>query len=594
MRTAQRLQGWLSKNTISPFIPKSITCLFEGLSQSQLLSDILAGVTVGVVSIPFALALAAAAGLDPARGLYTAIIAGFIASLFGGSRHLITGPTGALIVLIFNVVQRFGYDGLFCASIEAALILIILGCSKCGRFVKYIPYPVVIGFSMGIAVALITSQLRDFFGLDIPKPTIDIVDKLRLAVTYAHTTNMYSTLIASFTLAIIILVKKFWKNKPGTVIALSIVTAVVTLFHLPVETIESKFGTIPQGFPAFSWPTITFDLIRRTFPTALGIALIGAIESLVAAVVIDGITGEKHKSNCQLIAQGLANLGSALFGGIPATGSLARTHVSLQMRAQTPLAGMIHSATILAITMLMAPMVSKVPLPALSAVLVFIGCSMFDFEKIHEILKGHLGEALIMFSTLLITLFVDVNTAVQTGILASVILFLKRSSETTVGTILLEMEDDPETEQKATTSAWKRKLPDDVKLYEIEGPLFFAVTDLLTNILNRFETMPRVLIVRMRSVPFIDSTGIDSLKQFSLECKKYNVELFLSELKPSVLHALERSDFFKSFSKTRLLTAAKQALHFPTMAGQQCSCQNAETCENHPKATLENISTLPI
>jgi len=559
------VRTWLSESHIAPFVPNFITCLFDGYSKHQLFRDLIAGITVGIISIPIALSLTAAAGLDPVRGLYTAIIAGFLTSLLGGSNFLIAGPTGALIVIIFNVVQKFGYDGLLCASLEAAAILLLLGFFRCGRFVKYVPYPVVMGLTMGIAATVIISQIKDFFGLDIPKPTIDIVDKIGLTITYAKTINLYSTLIASFTLAMIIILRKYSKKIPGPAIALAVVALITTLFHIPIETIESKFGAIPAHFPNFSWPNISFDLLRKTFPTAIGIALIGAIESLVAAVAIDGITGTKHRSNAQLIGQGIANLGSALFGGIPATSSLARTSVNVQMNAQTPLAGIIHALTILGITILCAPLVSKIPLPALSAVLVFIGWNMFDFDKTKEILKGYTGEAIIMLLTLIITIFVDLNTALQTGILISIVLFLKRSSETTSGTILLEVEEDAPQETQKENRAWKRKLPDDIKLYEIEGPFFFAVTDLLSDVLNRFSMLPRILVVRMRSVPFIDSTGVDSLKQFSKQCTKKGVELFLAELKPSVLGSLEQSDFFKKFSKTRILASAKQALHFSTI-----------------------------
>jgi len=566
MNCIQRFRAWLAKPHIAPFVPHLFDTFFEGYARKNFIQDLTAGITVGIVSIPFALALAAATGLDPARGLYTAVVAGLLCSLFGGSRFLIAGPTGALIVLIFNVIQRYGYDGLYCASIEAAFLLMLCGCLRCGRFVKYVPYPVVIGFSIGIAIALIVSQIKDFFGLDIPQPTIDVVDKIGLAAKYSHTISLYSTLISSFTLAMIFILRKFSKKIPGTVIALIIITLITSLFHLPVETIESKFGAIPRQFPLPHWPTLSFDLFRKTFPTAIGITLIAAIESLVAAVAIDSATSTKHRSNCQLIAQGIGNFGSALFGGLPATGSLARTSLSIQMQAHSPISGIIHALTILAITIICAPFVSKIPLSALSAVLVFIGWNMFDFEKIKEILKGYTGEAVIMILTLLITVFVDLSTAVQTGILASLILFLKRSSETTSGTILLEVEDEPHHEQPPSNGSWKRKLPDDIKLFEIDGPIFFAVTDLLTDVFNHFSPLPRVLIVRMRSVPFIDATGIDSLKQFAKHCHNKNVELFFAELTPPVLVSLEQSNFFKKFSKTKILSSAKQALHFSTIA----------------------------
>jgi sulfate permease, SulP family len=562
MSFKEKVQAWLSSPKISPFVPKFIDCFVEGYSRQLLVSDILAGITVGVISLPLAMAFSIGAGLDPERGLYTAIVAGLLTSIFGGSRFLIGGPTGAYIILIFGILQRFGYEGLVCASIQASILLFLLGALKCGGLIRFISYPVIVGFTSGLAIVLVSTQINDFFGLKIPHPTVDIVDRFSSAVQYSSTINYYALGIALATLFLIILFRRISKKIPGVIVALCAVTAVAYFFQLPVETIESKFGIIPRTLPSPHWPAFSFELIRKTFPDAVGIALLGAIESLLACVIADSFAGTRHKSNCELIGQGIANFGSAVCGGIPSTGAIARTTASMQLHAKTPLAGIIHAFTLLVLMLVLAPWASMVPLAALAAVLVIVSWGMFEVKQLKEVLKGGRGESLVLLATLAITILVDINTAVQTGVFLSIILFLKRSSESTTGKLLEAIENDELIPDKTEdlNGPWKAVLPDNVKVYEIEGPFFFAVSDLLADVLNRFDTLPSTLIVRMRSVPFIDSTAVNSLQRFARECKARNVELFLAELKPNVRSYLKHADFFKTFPKDHVIASVDQIL----------------------------------
>lgn len=563
MNVKDRLQAWLSSPKVAPFVPKSIVCLMEGYTRKLFVSDFSAGITVGVISLPLAMAFSIGAGLDPERGLYTAIVAGLLTSLFGGSRFLIGGPTGAYVILIFGILQRFGYEGLVCATIQAAILLFLLGVLRCGGLIRFISYPVIVGFTCGLAIVLISSQINDFFGLHVPHPTVDIVDRVGAACTYASTINYYALGIALATLGLIIFFRRLSKKIPGVIVAICIVTAIAYFFNLPVETIESKFGIIPRMLPSPHWPPLSFDLIRKTFPDAVGIALLGAIESLLACVISDSLTGTRHKSNCELVGQGIANFGSALFGGIPSTGAIARTTASLQLHAKTPMAGIIHAFTLMILMLLLAPVASLVPLSALAAVLVVVSWGMFEADQLKEVLKSGRGEALVLIVTLAITIFVDINTAVQTGVFLSIILFLKRSSESTTGKLLEAIEADESISDRATDSngSWQMSLPNDTKVYEIEGPFFFAVADLLADVLSHFDPLPSTLIVRMRSVPFIDSTAVNALRRFAAQCKSKQVNLVLAELKPNVLKYLTKAEFFHAFPKDHVVSTLDEALH---------------------------------
>ena len=560
MTIRQKIQMWMARPSVAPFVPKLVVCLMEGYDRKLFSKDLLAGITVGVISLPLAMAFSTGAGLDPEYGLNTAIVAGLLTSLFGGSRFLIGGPTGAYVILIFGILQKFGYQGLVCATLQAAILLFLLGALKCGSLIKFISYPVIVGFTCGLGLVLISSQVNDLFGYQVPHPGVDIVDRISGAIQYHSTLNPYAVAVSVATLGLIIFFRRLSKKIPGVIIAICIVTAITYLFNLPVETIQSKFGMIPRKIPTPHWPPISFELIRKTFPDAVGITLLGAIESLLAAVIADGFAGTRHKSNCELVGQGIANFGSALCGGIPSTGAIARTTASLQLQAKTPVAGIIHSVTVLVLMLAFAPLASLIPLAALAAVLVSVAWGMFEIRQLKEVMRSGRGEALVLLATLLITVFVDINTAVQTGVFLSIILFLKKSSETTTGRLFEAVEQSEAASEQAgdLSDPWQQSLPPETKIYEIEGPFFFAVADLLTNVLSHFDPLPRRLIVRMRSVPFIDATAVNAMKRFSDQCAAKQVELYVAELRPDVHAYLQKSGFFNVFPKERVVSSMEK------------------------------------
>jgi len=522
--------------------------------------------TVAILSLPFAMAFAIASGLDPERGLYTAIVAGFLSSLFGGSRFLVSGPTSIYVVLLFTIGQKFGYEGIVYATLQASIILFLLGALKCGGIVRFIPYPVIIGFTSGIAVTIICSQLKDFLGLELARTPIDTVDKIRLAAAHISSANPYAIAIALGSLAIVVSSRIMSKRFPGVIIALLATTLLTALFGLPVETISSKFGLLPSSLPSPVWPEFSLDLLRKTFPDAVGIAILGAIESLLSSVVADSLTGSRHKSNCELIAQGIANFGAALFGGFASTGTIARTSTNVKMRAKTPVSGMVQAVTLLLLLVVIGPYASAIPLAAIAGVLVYVAVSMIEFKQIKDLLTAWHSETGVMLATLLITIFVGLSVAVQTGVILSIILFLKKSSESTTGKILQAIEENEkrgDRESDERSGSWQMSLPENVKIYDIQGPFFFAVSDLLSDIIiKHFDTPPKTLIIRLRSVPFIDATAVAALKRFSKQCRKKKITLLLAEPTQSVRSSLRQNNFFSYFSKEQVFSSIDKAVEF--------------------------------
>lgn len=556
MGIRSKLINFFAKPSIAPYTPKSISCFLDGYSLQTFFHDCIAGISVGVIALPLAMAFAIAAGLDPAYGIYTACIAGFLNSLFGGSLFLIGGPTGAYVLLIYGIHQKFGYIGLQAATIEAAIILLLLGALKMGNIIRFIPYPVILGFTNGIALAIGISQIKDFFGLQIPIHSIDPFERLQGIVSYAHTISWTAFFLSATTLYSIFYIRKRSKRLPAIIIALTMTTLINWLFHLSGTTVQDRFDAIPSSLPLPEIPLFSFDLLRAVFPDAIGIALLGAIESLLCAVIADSITGTTHKSNCELIAQGIANIGSTLFHGIPSTGAIARTTASIHLGAKTPVAGMIHAITLLGLVLFLAPAASLVPLASLAAVLIFIAWNMFEWHHMTALIRGERSEALGMLATLLTTIFVDLNTAVEVGILISIILFVKKSREMTQEKLWEQLEAfDTHAEQEGIIHppSSATSLPKETAIYELEGPFFFAVADLLNDAFLRFETIPKTLIVRMRSVPFIDSSGIHALRRFYDLCQLKGVTLYFSEVRPEVLASLQKASFFKTFPENHMI-----------------------------------------
>lgn len=545
------------------FVPKTITCLQEGYSNKFFRDDLIAGITVGVIALPLAMAFAIGAGVGPDRGLFTAIIAGFLISLLGGSRFQISGPTGAFVVLIYGVVQRHGYEGLALATLLAGAILIILGITKCGTLIRFIPYPVTIGFTTGIAATIAISQMKDFCGLSIPKPSPDFFERLSQYWQYKETFVLPAFLIGLLSLFILIFCRRISRKIPGAIIAVIITTIVASLFDLPIGTIEKQFGKVPNMLPKPTFPHFSIDTIQAVFPDAIAIALLGAIESLLSAVVADGMTGFRHKSNLELLAQGLGNIGSIIFGGIPATGAIARTTANIQMHAKTPISGMVHAITLLLLMIFFAPLAGKIPLATLAAILIFVAYNMSELDHFKEILRGERNDALILLATFSLTVFIDLTVAVQAGVLLAAFFFLKQMSEkTTVKLCTQLIEKDVEGElQKEEEPLWKRDIPDGVSVFEIEGPFFFGVSDLLNEALKLLNKKPKIFVLRMRSVSLIDSSGIQAIKLFYQKCEKQGILFFITEIRPNIMHSFQESSVQKTLGPKRVFTTLEKALH---------------------------------
>lgn len=546
------------------FVPKFWVCMRE-YSLSLFKKDLIAGVTVGIVALPLAMAFGIASGVSPAQGLYTAIIAGFLISFLGGSRVQIGGPTGAFVVIVYDIIQRQGYEGLMVATLMAGLILLVMGICRLGSWIKYIPYPLVTGFTSGIAVIIFSSQIKDFFGLQMATPPADFLEKWGAYFGALPTFDLPTLCVSGGTLALILLIRRFFPVIPWGIASIVLATLVCTIFGLNVETIHSRFGDLPRTLPFPSFPKIhfTFSMFHRLIPDALVIALLAGIESLLSAVVADGMIGGRHKSNCELIAQGAANLGSIFFGGIPATGAIARTATNVKTGAKTPVAGIIHAATLFFIILAFAPLVSLIPLGALAAVLIMVAWNMCELEHFRHLLKAPPGDVAVLLATFFLTVFVDLTVAVEVGMVLAAFLFMKRMSDlsatVTVSTLFQEgTEEFPE--KRDPDAILKKDVPKGVEVYEINGPFFFGVADSLKDILHNLEFPPKVFILRMRKVPVIDASGMHALQEFHGKCKKEGTQLLLSGVHGDTAKALKKFGLEKLIGKEHIFPHIDAAL----------------------------------
>ena len=562
------------------YIPKSIICFQEGYSFSTFTQDLLAGITIGVITLPLAMAYAIASGVSPEKGIYTAIIAGFIISLLGGSRIQIGGPTGAFVVLVYTVIQKHGYEGLATATLIAGILMIFMGLTRCGVLLKFVPYPVTTGFTAGLAVNIFSSQIKDFFGLQMTKMPIHFLEKWMQYWQHASTWKTSAFFVAFGTLALIFILRRFYPRIPGTILAVIIATVLTHLFHLPLETIQTKFGGIPQSLPVPSLPDLTFVRIQEVFPDAIAIAFLAAIESLLSAMVADGMTGNRHRSNCELVAQGLGNIGSILFGGIPATGAIARTAANIKMGGKTPVAGMIHAVTLLLLIVFLAPLAAQIPLAVLSAVLIFVAWNMAEIDHFVSILRSHFSDALVLLITFLLTVLIDLTVAVQVGVLMSAVLFLKRMTDTTTieaCRIIIEEEEEQTPEIRDMDILFRHDVPTDVTVFEIKGPFFFGVADLLNETLRRVEEKPRVFILRMRKVPMIDTTGLQSLKKFALKCRSENITFMISGAQEPILALFKKTGLYGLIGKQNFFPHIDVALAAARPVSASISLEPAKT-----------------
>ncbi len=546
--------------TAEAMLPKTVVCLREGYGRQFFLNDLLAGLTVGVIALPLAMAFAinSGPGLKPEQGLYTAIVAGFLVSLLGGSRVAIAGPTGAFMPILYAIVAKpgLGYEGLALATVMAGVILIILGAARLGSMIKFIPYPVTTGFTAGIAVIIFTSQMKDLFGLHMEKPVPpEFLMKWQEYFNAArfHGVNPYATTIGIGGIVIIALFRRFAPRIPGAIVAVVLAGLTIALFHLDdktrfgdlaVETIGTKFGGIPRTLPSPNFDfvkTISYERIRQLIPDATTIAMLAAIESLLCCVVADGMIGGRHRSNVELIAQGVGNIASICFGGIPATGAIARTAANVKSGGRTPLAGMIHALFVLVCMLALAPLAAKIPMPVFASVLVFVAWNMSERDHFKTLFKAPRADIAVLLTTFGLTVLADLTVAVGVGMVLAAMLFMKRMSDVTnVGAIRDELDETgPEFPDLVDpNSISKRDVPHGVEVYEINGPFFFGVADRLKDTLRGLERPPKVFILRMRRVPVVDATGMHALDEFRGKCQKQNTVLLLAGVHTQPIFAM--------------------------------------------------------
>ncbi|MBZ0181085.1 MAG: sulfate permease [Melioribacteraceae bacterium] len=553
----------------SMFKPK-LFVLFPTFTKEQIYKDIIAGILVGIVALPLAIAFGIASGVSPEKGLITGVIGGFIVSFLGGSRVQIGGPTGAFIVIVYGIVQQYGINGLMIATIMAGIILIIMGFAQFGSMIKFIPYPVIVGFTSGIAVVIFSSQVNDFFGLGLTNIPADFIDKWILYFHNFSSLNFQSLLIGSASLFIIIFWSKISKKIPGSIVAIIITTAVVQIFNLNVETIESRFGSIPSSIPSPEIPYFDLSIIKELILPATTIAILAAIEALLSAVVADGMIGGKHKSNMELVANGIANIFSPIFGGIPVTGAIARTATNIKNGGRTPIAGITHAVTLLMIMIFLGSLAKLIPMATLSAILIIVSFNMSEIHIFKRLLKSPRSDVIVLLTTFLLTVIFDLTIAIEIGMFLAVILFMKRmASVTNIDVIKRELKDQDELVD--TNSIQNKVIPDGVEVYEINGPFFFGAASKFKEIMHRVENPPKVMILRMRNVPAIDATGLNLLSDIIKKNKDENVHLILSGVHAQPLFALTQYKLIDEVGEENIFPNIDEALQ---RAGELISGNN--------------------
>jgi sulfate permease, SulP family len=528
----------------------------------QFAKDGLSGVIVGVVALPLAIAFAIASGVTPEKGIYTAIVAGFIISLLGGSRVQIGGPTGAFVIIVYGIIQQYGYNGLLIATMLAGIMMVIFGVAKLGAIIKFIPHSLIVGFTLGIALLIFTGQISDFLGLGLTKLPADFADKLEAMASNISKVNPYAVAIALGTIAISWLTSRFTKRVPGSLIALLAASAAAYFLQLPVETIGSRFGSIPNTLPVPVFPAIDFKTVRSLLNPAFTIAMLGSIESLLSAVVSDGMIGSKHRSNMEIVAQGAANIVSPLFGGIPATGAIARTATNVRNGGRTPIAGIIHAATLLFIMLFFGKLVAYIPMACLAGILVVVAYHMSEWKSVISIIKVSKGSALVMGVTFALTVLVDLTAAIEIGLILATFVFIRNMSvQTSVSLIKPLEEDDEENEgDYAEVQRYQLALPSGAIIYEVNGPLFFGAVYKFSEALAEMDRIPRMLILHMQNVPIVDSTGIHALDESFRGLKKKGTKLILCGLQPQVQEKLARAGLLEGIPAENICKSLEDAI----------------------------------
>ncbi len=532
------------------FQPKLFSLFKNGISKEQIISDIFSGIIVGIVALPLAIAFAVASGVAPQMGLITAIIAGFLISFLGGSRVQIGGPTGAFVVIIYALVEQYGIEGLMISTIMAGVFLVLFGLLRLGSLLRYFPHPLVVGFTSGIAVVIFSTQIKDALGLHIEKLPSEFLEKWQLYLANILDINLYALAITATTILIVLFSKHITTKVPGSFIAIILITAVVSFAGIPVTTIESFFGTIPNDI-SFHMPTLDFSNLGMYIAPALTIALLGGIESLLSAVVADGMIGTNHRSNTELIAQGVANIVTPFFGGIPATGAIARTATNVKNGGRTPIAGIVHAVTLLLIMLLFADLAKHIPMAALAGILIVVAYNMSEWRSFVSILRGSPFDIVVLLATFFLTVMVDLTIAIEVGVVLSSLLFMKRMAD--IGTKLpKEMESDS-IENYAD-------IPQDISIYEIGGPLFFASAKQYAQTIKEIGFSSKILIIRMRYVPFIDSTALHNLEETIKILKNAGVIVLMSGVNNEVYKDLKKYHIVSLLGETNILKTFVQAL----------------------------------
>lgn len=520
------------------------------------MDDVIAGIIVAIIALPLSIALAIASGVSPEKGLYTAIVGGFFISFLGGSRVQIGGPTGAFMVIVYGVVTKFGVEGLIIATILSGLMMILMGVLKLGNVIKFIPFPITTGFTSGIAIVIFSSQIKDFFGLKISEVPAEFIDKWKVYIHAFNSIDITTTLIAVLALAIIILWPKVNKKIPGALIALIVTAAIVKIFNLDVATIGTKFTNLSSAPPTIKIPGITFEKIKLLIEPAITIAILGSIESLLCAVVSDGMIGDKHHSNTELIAQGVANIFSGLFGGIPATGAIARTVANIKNGGKTPIAGMVHAVVLLLILVVFMPFAKMIPLSALAAILVVVAYNMSEWRQFKTLLKSPKSDICVLLVTFFITVLIDLVKAIEIGMVLASLLFMKRMAD--VSNVNMHTVDDCDEDNKEELR--KLEISESTQVYEINGPFFFGAADKFLDALNEVDKSTKVLIIKMKNVPAIDATAMHALRKIINKCENKKIKLYICGVNEQPLNALKKCDLFDKIGKDKFLDNLEDAL----------------------------------
>lgn len=531
-------ENWV-KSITQMFHPKLFTTI-RNYTREQFISDLIAGIIVGVVALPLAIAFGIASGVSPERGLITAVIGGFLISALGGSRVQIGGPTGAFIVIIYGIVEQFGVDGLIVATIMAGFMLVMMGVLRLGTIIRFMPYPIIVGFTSGIAVVIFSSQIKDFFGLRVEQAVpADFIEKWHFYFLNFDGVNWYSLLLGLLTVLIIALWPKVNKKIPGTIVALLLTTVATTFWGLPVETIGSRFGEIKGGIPLPSLPFVNFGTFSQLLVPAFTIAMLGAIESLLSAMVADGATGGRHRSNTELIGQGVANIITPLFGGIPATGAIARTMTNIRNGGKTPIAGIIHALVLLLIMLFFGKYAKLIPMSTLAGILIVVAYNMSEWRSFKGLFKNSKSDVAVLLTTFFLTVIIDLTVAIQFGLLLAVLLFLKRVIETSdVAVLNMVVEDDTD---DLADEGENLQIPEGVEVFEVNGPFFFGIANKFEEAEKLTGVKPKVRIIRLRRVPFIDSTGLSNLHAFIDRASNHEIKTVLSGAGAQVLINLKKA-----------------------------------------------------